>query len=196
MTLKEILAKIKASMGADAPAEVTTLLADAERQLADLQESKSAADRESAGRKQTIRELTDKVALLESELSKASSPEAKAELERLKGIEEQHKAHLAEQETAIRNQWAEAYKILNVDNTSKLFDKVSKVKDRFLMPANGTELTIDQIKQNMLVYGALESAGAFAVETTDAGGKSPANPNGGQVAKGTPLGYIQTVVSK
>ena len=57
MALKEILDKIRSQLGADAPAEVSALLADATREVTDILDTLSSANRESASRKTKIREL-------------------------------------------------------------------------------------------------------------------------------------------
>ena len=59
MALKEILDKIKDKLGADAPAEVSALLADATREVTDILDTLSSANRESASRKTGIYVSTD-----------------------------------------------------------------------------------------------------------------------------------------
>jgi len=173
LTVKEILAKIKETLGADAPAEITTLLADADRQLIDMAEAMSAANRESADRKKQIKELTEKVTGLESDLAKKDTPEAKAEIAELRKIKEAHEALLTAKAAETLASWTEKAKLLSIDKTDKRYDKVEKIKGKFIMPAEGQELTPDQIAKNIETYDLLTEAGYFAVETQEAGGKSP-----------------------
>jgi len=173
LTVKEILAKIKETLGADAPAEITTLLADADRQLIDMAEAMSAANRESADRKKQIKELTEKVTGLESDLAKKDTPEAKAEIAELRKIKEAHEALLSAKAAETLASWTEKAKLLSIDKTDKRYDKVEKIKGKFIMPAEGQELTPDQIAKNIETYDLLTEAGYFAVETQEAGGRSP-----------------------
>ena len=54
MPIKEILDRIKSILGADAPAEISALIADAVREAQDILDSLSAANKESASRKTAI----------------------------------------------------------------------------------------------------------------------------------------------
>lgn len=192
MNLKEILGKIKATLGTDAPAEIITLLADADRQLQDLTESKRAADRESAERKEKIRELEGKIAETEGKLSQVNTPEAKAELDRLKKVEADHLALLKSQEDAVMAEWAEKSKLLSVGATDKRHAKVQAVISEFVMPKEGETLTIDQVRANLKAYSILEKTNHFAVESTDTGG-APPKPTDGAPKPGTILGYVQNI---
>jgi hypothetical protein len=51
MAIKEILDRIKNTLGADASAEITALLADAKREADDILDSNASANKESASRK-------------------------------------------------------------------------------------------------------------------------------------------------
>lgn len=192
MNLKEILGKIKATLGADAPAEIITLLADADRQLQDLTESKRAADRESAERKEKIRELEGKIAETEGKLSQVNTPEAKAELDRLKKVEADHLALLKSQDDAVMAEWAEKSKLLSVDATDKRYAKVQAVKKHFVIPKEGETLNIEQVRENLKTYAHYDDIGHFNVESTDTGG-APPKPTDGAPKPGTILGYVQNI---
>ena len=69
--------------------------------------------------------------------------------------------------------WTEKAKLLSIDKSDKRYDKVEKIKGKFIMPAEGQELTPDQIAKNIETYDLLTEAGYFAVETQNAGGASP-----------------------
>ena len=175
MAIKEILDRIKNALGADAPAEISALLADAKREADDILDSNASANKESASRKAKIRDLESELDRLKDEVGKSTSPEAKAELERLRKIEAQHLSAQAEADAKLKAAWAEKSKTLSVDKTSKLHDKVQKVAGRFLTPSEGQELTIDQIKHNLDTYELLESTQYFTTETQETGGRPPAN---------------------
>ena len=192
LTVKEILAKIKETLGADAPAEITTLLADADRQLIDMAEAMSAANRESADRKKQIKELTEKVTGLESDLAKKDTPEAKAEIAELRKIKEAHEALLTAKAAETLASWTEKAKLLSIDKTDKRYDKVEKIKGKFILPKEGEELTPDQIAKNIETYDLLTEAGYFAVETQKPGGAPPAN-NADVPQPGSTLGYVQSI---
>jgi hypothetical protein len=177
MAIKEILDKIKASLGADASAEITALLADAKREVEDILDSNSSANKESASRKAKIRELEAELERVREEAAKATSPEHKAELERLRKIEAQHLSAQAEADAKLKATWAEKSKTLAVDKTAKIYDKVQKVIDRFALPTEGQELTLDQIRQNLSTYELLESTQYFTAETNETGGRAPITGN-------------------
>jgi len=174
MAIKEILDRIKNTLGADASAEITALLADAKREADDILDSNASANKESASRKAKIRDLEAENERLKDEAGKATSPEAKAELERLKKIEAQHLSAQAEADAKLKATWADKSKTLAVDKTAKIYDKVQKVLDRFAVPTEGQELTLDQIKQNLSTYELLESTQYFTAETNETGGRAPA----------------------
>jgi len=175
MAIKEILDRIKNTLGADAPAEITALLADAKREVDDILDSNSSANKESASRKAKIRELEAELEKAREEATKATSPEHKAELERLRKIEAQHLSAQAEADAKLKATWADKSKTLAVDKTAKVYDKVQKVIDRFKFPAENEELTIDQIKQNLSTFELLESTQYFTADTVETGGRAPAN---------------------
>lgn len=181
MAIKEILDRIKNALGADAPAETKALIADAIREADDILDSNASANKESASRKAKIREMEAKIEKLEDDVQKASSPEAKAEYERLKKIEAKHLETQAAADAQLKAKWSEIAKVLNVDKTDKRFEKVSKIKDRFKLPASDTdELSIDDIKSNLERYDLLDTTGYFAPETKATGGNPPANLGAGE----------------
>ena len=114
MPIKEILDRIKSTLGADAPAEISALIADAVREAQDILDSLSAANKESASRKAKIRELESELEAKNSELEKASSSNTKAELERLKKIEEEYLKRKQEEEEKLIRTWQEKAKVFEV----------------------------------------------------------------------------------
>ena len=72
MAIKEILDKIRSQLGADAPAEVSALLADATREVTDILDTLSSANRESASRKAKIRELEKELEIEKEKIEKIS----------------------------------------------------------------------------------------------------------------------------
>jgi len=174
MAIKEILDRIKNALGADAPAEISALLADAKREADDILDSNASANKESASRKAKIREMESEIERLKDEAGKSRSPETKAELDRLRKIEAAHLSTQAEADAKVKAAWAEKAKTLAVDKTHKLHEKVQKVAGRFLTPADGQELTIEQIKHNLDTFELLESTQYFTTETQETGGKAPA----------------------
>jgi len=174
LTVKEILAKIKETLGADAPAEITTLLADADRQLIDMAEAMSAANRESADRKKQIKELTEKVTGLESDLAKKDTPEAKAEKD--KAIK--YDQLMQQQESETISKWNEAYKTLkSITETDKRHAKVKELLPDLIVPEEGKELSVADAQANLKLYQSHERLGTFKVETQEAGGRSPLSTN-------------------
>mgnify|MGYP001062513335 CR=1 FL=1 len=173
MNIKEILDKIKVNLGADAPAETTALIADAIRQANDITDSLASANKESATRKAKIRELEAELEEAKAQAAKASNPTIKAEIERLKKIEADHQALLKAKDDEILNAWKEKAKTLAVDPTSKLHEKIEKIKDQFKLPADGAEITPAEAKANLERFSLLEKTGFFEVESTNTGGKPP-----------------------
>lgn len=195
MAIKEILDKIKTVLGADAPAEAIALLADANREANDILDSLSSANKESAQRKAKIRELEASLADANAEAEKAKDPKTTAELKRLKDIEAKYTAHMAEAETAIRNSWAEKEKIISVDKSSKLYDKIEKVKGKFAFPEKDQALPIDIVKRNLETFELLESINYFTSEQTPAGGNPPAG-NGNPMPGNSGQAYIAEIKTK
>ena len=169
MAIKEILKQIASKLPEDS-GEVKALVADAIREADDILDTLSSANKESAGRKQKIRDLESERDTLKESLEKASGNDQKAEIERLKQIEAQYQAIQTETETKLKNTWAEKVKVFAGDKSSKLYEKAEKVKSRFILPTEGSELTIDQINKNLEAFTLLEETGYFTAETTQTGG--------------------------
>jgi len=172
MNIKEILAKIKTNLGADASAEITGLLADAERQATDVLDSLSSANKESASRKARIRELETELETKTDELTKLSSTDNKAEIERLKKLETEYLAiQKAEQDKLVAN-WREKAKVFtDTPNTNPLFEKLTKLKDKFVLEG---EITPEIAQKNLEAYSLLETAGVFTTPAPQSSGYPPA----------------------
>lgn len=158
MPIKEILDRIKSTLGADAPAEISALIADAVREAQDILDSLSAANKESASRKAKIRELETELEAKNSELEKASSSNTKAELERLKKIEAEYLQHKQEEEQKLIQAWQEKAKIFEVKDTDPLYETVSKIKDKFVLDG---DITPEIAQKNLAAMQLLETAGVF-----------------------------------
>lgn len=173
MTLKEILAKIKAQLGADASTEIIGLLADAERQATDVQEALSSANKESAGRKARIRELETELETKTDEVTKLSNSTDKAELERLRKIETDYQAHRKAEQDKLIASWAEKAKVFtDTPNTNPLFEKLTKLKDKFVLEG---EITPEIAQKNLEAYSLLETAGVFTTPAPQPSGYPPAS---------------------
>lgn len=171
MALKEILDKIQGKLPTDIGEDITALLADAKREATTVLSDLSSANSESKTRKEKIRELEAEKDTLNQEISKLSTNDNKAELERLKAIETEFTAHKQELDNKTIAEWKAISEIFNIKDTDKRFPKISKIKDRFVL---ADELTIDQARENMKNYALLTDAGAFEVESTiDTGGRAP-----------------------
>ena len=174
MNIKETLAKVKTLLGADAPAEVTSLLADAERQANDVLDTLSSANKESASRKARIRELEASLSDNEEQIKVLSNSTDKAEMDRLRKIESDYTAHQKAQQDKLISDWNEKAKVFSVDKTDPLFEKVSKLKDKFTLEG---EITPEIAQKNMDAYSLLETAGVFTPPAKTDTGYPPANGN-------------------
>lgn len=193
MAIKDILKQIASKLPEDS-GEAKALVADAIREADDILDTLSSANKESAGRKQKIRELESERDTLKDSLEKASGNDQKAEIERLKKIEAQYQAIQTETETKIKTQWAEKAKVFAGDKTSKLFEKAEMVKGDFIFPEEGQELTIDQINANLKAFSLLEKTGHFTADTKPTGGEppktgDPETPTSSGAAIAAQLGY-------
>lgn len=169
MAIKEILQSI-ASKLTEEQSELKAQIAGAIREVDTVLDDLKAANSESRTRKEKIREMQAEIDKAKDELEKASGSDQKAEIERLKKIEAQYLAIQTETETKLKNTWAEKAKVFAGDKSSKLFEKAEKVKSRFILPTEGSELTIDQISRNLEAFTLLEDTGYFTAETTQTGG--------------------------
>ena len=106
MAIKEILDKIRSQLGADAPAEVSALLADATREVTDILDTLSSANRESASRKTKIRELEKELEIEKEKTEKMN--EKQKEFEQFKSKAEQYDQYLANQNQEIPSSWKAA----------------------------------------------------------------------------------------
>jgi polyhydroxyalkanoate synthesis regulator phasin len=147
-------------------------LADAERQANDVLDTLSSANKESATRKARIRELEASMAENEEQIKALSNSTDKAEMDRLRKIETDYSAHQKAQQDKLIADWNEKAKVFEVDKTNPLFEKVSKLKDRFTLDG---EITAEIAQKNMDAYSLLETAGVFTPPAKADTGYPPAN---------------------
>jgi hypothetical protein len=176
MNIKESLDKLKTLLGADA-SDALSIISDIERQNQDRDRAMKSANKESEERRIALEEKDAVIKSKDDEIAKAQSPEAKAEIAELRKIKEAHEALLTAKAAETLASWTEKAKLLSIDKTDKRYDKVEKIKGKFIMPTEGQELTPDQLAKNIETYDLLTEAGYFAVETQEAGGRSPLPTN-------------------
>lgn len=180
--IKAILERIKAKVSSEELAKIESDISEGITEDEKLYTQLADLRRESAERRERVQELETETAKqraknteLQSQVEKLSTttttPEYKAALEKAAKYDEL----IEKQNTELKTKWAEKSKTLAVDKTAKIYDKVQKVIDRFALPTEGQELTLDQIRQNLSTYELLESTQYFTAETTNAGGNPPAN---------------------
>ena len=191
MNIKESLDKLKTLLGADA-SDALSIISDIERQNQDRDRAMKAANKESEERRIEIEEKDAVIKSKDDEIAKTLSPEAKAEIAELRKIKEAHEALLTAKAAETLASWTEKAKLLSIDKTDKRYDKVEKIKGKFILPTEGQELTPDQIAKNIETYDLLTEAGYFAVETQKPGGAPPAN-NADVPQPGSTLGYVQSI---
>ena len=163
MAIKEILDKIKDKLGADAPAEVSALLADATREVTDILDTLSSANRESASRKAKIRELEKE---LETEKDKTEKMnEKQKEFEQIKAKAEQYDQYLAKQNQEIISSWKAANeKLASIKETDKRYERVKPVLTKFKKAEEGKELSAADAKYNLDLYDIMVSTGVLSDE--------------------------------
>ena len=98
------------------------------------------------------------------------------ELRKLKALYESEKKASYDKRLSS---WQEKAKIFSIDKTDKRFDKIEKVKSKFIFPADEkTVLTEEQLALNENTYALLQETGYFELASTDPKGlPNPANPN-------------------
>jgi len=191
MNIKESLDKLKTLLGADA-SDALSIISDIERQNQDRDRAMKAANKESEERRIELEEKDAVIKSKDDEIAKTLSPEAKAEIAELRKIKEAHEALLTAKAAETLASWTEKAKLLSIDKTDKRYEKVEKIKGKFILPTEGQELTPDQIAKNIETYDLLTEAGYFAVETQKPGGAPPAN-NADVPQPGSTLGYVQSI---
>jgi tRNA nucleotidyltransferase/poly(A) polymerase len=178
MALKEILDKIQSKLPADAGDEITSLIADAKREATTVLSDLASANSESKSRREKLSELQAKYDDLESEKAKLTSPEQKAELERLRKIATDHETLIRTQQEQVINTWNEKAKMFNLPDTDKRKPKVEQIKTRFVFPEGDQKLTHEQAQKNLELYEAIALTGIFDGATpVDTGGGNPKPPN-------------------
>ena len=163
MALKEILDKIKDKLGADAPAEVSALLADATREVTDILDTLSSANRESASRKAKIRELEKELEIEKEKTEKMN--EKQKEFEQFKSKAEQYDQYLAKQNQEILSSWKAANeKLASIKETDKRYERVKTVLGKLKKAEEGKELSAAEAKYNLDLYDILVSTGVLSDE--------------------------------
>ena len=163
MAIKEILDKIKSQLGADAPAEVSALLADATREATDILDTLSSANRESASRKAKIRELEQELEIEKDKTEKMT--EKQKEFEQFKSKAEQYDQYLAKQNQEIISSWKAANeKLASIKETDKRYERVKPVLTKFKKAEEGKELSAADAKFNLDLYDIMVSTGVLSDE--------------------------------
>ena len=165
MAIKEILDKIKDKLGADAPAEVSALLADATREATDILDTLSSANRESASRKAKIRELEKELEIEKDKTEKMNDPEKQKEFEQFKSKAEQYDQYLAKQNQEIISSWKAANeKLASIKETDKRYERVKPVLAKLKKAEEGKELSAADAKYNLDLYDIMVSSGILSDE--------------------------------
>jgi chromosome segregation ATPase len=176
MAIKEILDRIKAKLGAD-DTEARALLADAEREVNDILDSKQSADKESKQRKEKIRDLESQLDAKTAEIEKLSSQDNKAELDRLRKVEAEYQTKLKTEDDALATAWADKAKVFELPETDKRHSKINALKGKFQFGTEDSPLAIDAIKSNMEKFELLRETGIFDdVTPAPATGNPPVTP--------------------
>ena len=163
MAIKEILDKIRSQLGADAPAEVSALLADATREVTDILDTLSSANRESASRKTKIRELEQELEIEKDKTEKMT--EKQKEFEQFKSKAEQYDQYLAKQNQEIISSWKAANeKLASIKETDKRYERVKPVLTKFKKAEEGKELSAADAKYNLDLYDIMVSTGVLSDE--------------------------------
>ena len=163
MAIKEILDKIKDKLGADAPAEVSALLADATREATDILDTLSSANRESASRKTKIRELEQELEIEKDKTEKMT--EKQKEFEQFKSKAEQYDQYLAKQNQEIISSWKAANeKLASIKETDKRYERVKTVLGKLKKAEEGKELSAADAKYNLDLYDVMVLAGFLSDE--------------------------------
>lgn len=167
MTIKEILDKINSTLGADAPAEIKSWIADAKQQVDSLTEANAATNRENANRRQEARELTQKIEDLTRELAKNESPEQKAELAKLQKKADQYDSLIAKEDAATISRWKEIQADLSkISETDKRRPRVEEINKKFKAPDGDTEIDPAAARYNLDIYDSFKIAGGLDEPST------------------------------
>ena len=163
MAIKEILDKIRSQLGADAPAEVSALLADATREVTDILDTLSSVNRESASRKTKIRELEKELEIEKDKTEKMT--EKQKEFEQFKSKAEQYDQYLANQNQEILSSWKAANeKLASIKETDKRYERVKTVLGKLKKAEEGKELSVADAKYNLDLYDIMVSTGVLSDE--------------------------------
>ena len=163
MAIKEILDKIKDKLGADAPAEVSALLADATREATDILDTLSSVNRESASRKTKIRELEKELEIEKDKTEKMT--EKQKEFEQFKSKADQYDQYLAKQNQEIISSWKAANeKLASIKETDKRYERVKTVLGKLKKAEEGKELSVADAKYNLDLYDIMVSTGVLSDE--------------------------------
>ena len=163
MAIKEILDKIRSQLGADAPAEVSALLADATREATDILDTLSSVNRESASRKTKIRELEKELEIEKDKTEKMT--EKQKEFEQFKSKAEQYDQYLANQNQEILSSWKAANeKLASIKETDKRYERVKTVLGKLKKAEEGKELSVADAKYNLDLYDIMVSTGVLSDE--------------------------------
>ena len=183
MAIKQILDKIKGTLGADASAELSSLIADAIREADDMTDSLASVNKESKSRKEKIREMEAQLESLNEKLANNDPSKHQAEIDRLKQIEGKYNEVLTSQESELRQKWQEYAKVFSVDKTDKRYEIVTSVKDQFKFADADAELPIEHVKANLASYELLQKAKAFDAPAPGSPQPAPKPLDGQDVSK-------------
>jgi len=160
MTIKEIVAQVRAKLPAEASAEIGTLLSEIEREGNTLLADRTAANHESSSRKEKIRELTANIETLNTEITTAKTDleTEKKNSEGLTQYKTKWETDKVKRDEANAAKWTERAKIFDLKETDDGYEQIGKVKVYYKF---GEELTPDEITANLAKAAEHEALGLF-----------------------------------
>lgn len=161
MAIRDKLNAILSQVTGDNADAIKTIVNEAVAELDTFEASKRKADNEAASRKQDLKEANDLIDRQKAELEKLQT--TNPDTDGLKKKADAYDALLKKQNDEVIAKWTDVSKNLTVDKAHKNFDKIEKVKGRFVN-LEGKDLTPEQASKNLDVYNLLTDTGFFEIE--------------------------------
>lgn len=176
MSVKEIIAQVRAKLTDEESSKINSLLSSIEREMDALQSDLSSANSESKKRKESIRTLKAEMEDLQdgSDDGKGKIDKLENEIKELKKVQKEFNVYKEKESKVYSDKWDGRKTVFDIEDTDPEFEKVNKIKHKFHFAKEDKQLTAKQVIANNTLYDTYDEIGYFKKDESDLeDGKSP-----------------------
>lgn len=172
--LTQILDRIRSEASAGNNDAVQSLIAEAIGASQEQADEVTNLRAESKRRREKNDQLAAKITDLED--AATTLEKDKAEIARLKKVEQELNSLKQQESDKVVNAWIEKSKVFEIDKTDKRYEKIQAIKPKFKFGDDSTPLTAAEAAANLEKLELLETSGALIIPDTSTPNTQPPAP--------------------